>query len=202
MALPLNHSNHRVRIVVTGGPGGGKTTAADMFRREIGDRVVIVPEAATMMFSGGFPRYKEEHAVHAVQRAIYHVQQNLEDVQAAEFPGRILLCDRGTIDGAAYWPGPPEGFFEAMQSTLEAELARYDGVIFFESAAVGGMGIEGGNPARSETIGEAAELDGRLREIWSRHSNFRIVHHHQSFLKKITCGIAILEEMVTELLKR
>src|SRR5687768_10782133 len=38
------------RIVLTGGPGGGKTTAADLFRREIGDRVVIVPEAATILF--------------------------------------------------------------------------------------------------------------------------------------------------------
>ncbi|NIP95409.1 MAG: AAA family ATPase [Akkermansiaceae bacterium] len=202
MALPSNQSNHRCRIVVTGGPGGGKTTAADMFRREIGERVVIVPEAATMMFTGGFPRYSEEHAVHAAQRAIYHVQRNLEDVQAAEYPGRILLCDRGTLDGAAYWPGPEEGFFEAMGTTLEGELSRYDGVIFFESAAVGGMGIEGGNPARCESIGEAAELDGRLRKIWSQHSNFRIVHHYNSFLKKITYGIAILEEMVTELLKR
>jgi hypothetical protein len=32
-----------LRVVLTGGPGGGKTTAADLFRREIGDRVVIVP---------------------------------------------------------------------------------------------------------------------------------------------------------------
>ncbi len=46
----------RCRIVLTGGPGGGKTTAADLFRREIGDRVVIVPEAATILFQGGFPR--------------------------------------------------------------------------------------------------------------------------------------------------
>ncbi|MDB4538236.1 AAA family ATPase [Akkermansiaceae bacterium] len=46
----------RRRIVITGGPGGGKTTAADFFRREIGEQVLIVPEAATILFSGGFPR--------------------------------------------------------------------------------------------------------------------------------------------------
>ena len=44
------------RDVLTGGTGGGKTTAADLFRREIGDRVVIVPEAVTILFQGGFPR--------------------------------------------------------------------------------------------------------------------------------------------------
>ena len=143
----LNH-NHRCRIVLTGGPGGGKTTAADLFRREIGEGVVIVPEAATMMFSGGFPRHQQQDSLQAVQRAIYHVQRNLEDIQATQYPERILLCDRGTIDGAAYWPGDSNLFFEEQDSSLEQELSRYDGVIFFESAAVGGLDIEGGNPAR------------------------------------------------------
>lgn len=41
------------RVVLTGGPGGGKTTAADLDRREIGDEVVVVPEAATLLYFGG-----------------------------------------------------------------------------------------------------------------------------------------------------
>lgn len=193
-----NH-NHRCRIVLTGGPGGGKTTAADLFRREIGDRVVIVPEAATMMFQGGFPRYRETDAVRAAQRAIYHVQRNLEDIQATKYPDRILLCDRGTVDGAAYWPEQDGDFFAASGTTLSAELARYDGVIFFESAAVGGLAIEGGNPARRESIAEAAEIDAKLRHYWSQHERFAVVHHNPSFFKKITIALAMLDEMVNDL---
>ena len=187
------------RIVVTGGPGGGKTTAAELFRREIGDRVVIVPEAATLLFSGGFPRRGEPSARRAAQQAIYHVQRNVEDVQLAAFPGRILLCDRGTVDGAAYWPDSDGDFFAALGTTLEAELARYDAVIFFESAAVGGMCIEGGNPTRIESDAEAAGLDARLRALWQGHARFFFVPHNHSFFKKITLGLAALESVVGQL---
>jgi predicted ATPase len=194
--------NHRCRIVLTGGPGGGKTTAADLFRREIGDRVVIVPEAATLVFSGGFPRCTGRPGILAAQRAIFHVQRNLEDVQSSLYPERILLCDRGTVDGAAYWPGAPQEFFDALDTSLEHELARYDGVIFFESAAVGGMGIEGGNPLRNESMEQAAALDRKLRKLWAHHPRFVLVRHNPSFFKKISFGLAELDTMVAELAAR
>lgn len=195
------NNNGRCRVVLTGGPGGGKTTAADLFRREIGDRVVIVPEAATLLFSGGFPRVTEAHARRAAQSAIYHLQKNLENVQSARFPERILLCDRGTVDGAAYWPDGPAGFFSAVGTTEEEELARYDAVIFFESAAVGGAGIEGGNPMRIESVEEALHLDRRLHAIWSKHPKFVVVRHNQSFFKKITFGLTALESLVHDVLR-
>ncbi len=192
-------SNGHCRIVLTGGPGGGKTTAADFFRREMGESVILVPEAATMVFSGGFPRVHEPRAVHAAQRAIYHVQRNLEDVQAAQFPDRVLLCDRGTVDGAAYWPGQSHEFFKDLGTSIKAELKRYDAVIFFESAAVGGLGIEGGNPIRNESMEQAVELDRKLRALWSQHQRFVLVPHDNSFFKKISFGLAVLESMVREL---
>jgi predicted ATPase len=194
-------SNGRCRIVLTGGPGAGKTTAADLFRREIGERVVIVPESATLLFSGGFPRVTGPDARRAAQSAIYHLQRNLEDVQSARFPERILLCDRGTVDGAVYWPDEPASFFAAMGTTEAQELARYDAVIFFESAAVGGSAIEGGNSARIETVEEAAHLDHRLRAIWSKHPKFVVVRHNPSFFRKITFGLTALESIVADVLQ-
>jgi predicted ATPase len=194
--------NGRCRIVLTGGPGGGKTTAGDLFRREIGERVVLVPEAATLLFSGGFPRVHEAPAVRAAQMAIFHLQRGLEDVQSARFPSRILLCDRGTPDGAAYWPGLPHEYFDAVGTTLDAELKRYDAVIFFESAAVGGASIEGGNPIRNETMQQAMELDRKLRALWSRHPRFVFVPHNRSFFQKISFGLASLESIVAQLAVR
>ena len=200
MAMKIKRTNGNCcRIVLTGGPGGGKTTAADLFRREIGDRVVIVPEAATILFQGGFPRSKSPEASRYAQRTIYHVQRNLEDVQASLYPGRTLLCDRGTVDGAAYWPGGDGDYFHAVGSTLEKELGRYDAVIFFESAAVGGTSIEGGNPIRNETLEEAVDLDYKIRRLWMHHPRFILVPHNPSFFKKISFGLAALEGIVSQL---
>lgn len=200
MAMKIKRTNGTCcRIVLTGGPGGGKTTAADLFRREIGNRVVIVPEAATILFQGGFPRSKSAEAARYAQRTIYHVQRNLEDVQAALYPGRTLLCDRGTVDGGAYWPGGDGDYFAAVGSSLEKELGRYDAVIFFESAAVGGASIEGGNPMRNETLEEAVELDGKIRRLWMQHPRFILVPHNPSFFKKISFGLAALESIVAQL---
>jgi hypothetical protein len=187
-----------LRIALTGGPGGGKTTAADLFRREIGESIVIVPESATTLFAGGFPRVSDPDAVRSEQKAIFEVQRAMEDIQAVRYPDRVLLCDRGTLDGAAYWPDGVDEFFERMGSTHAAELARYDAVIFFETAAVGGVAIEGGNRYRVETNEAAIGLDRRLRELWAPHPHFHLVPHHSSFLRKITTGLAIMESIVAE----
>ena len=197
--LQLMKSAHKyIRIVLSGGPGGGKTTAADLFRREIGDRVVIVPEAATILFQGGFPRSQDPVALKIAQTAIFHVQRRLEDVQGALYPERTLLCDRGTIDGAAYWPGKPADYFKSVGTSLKQELLRYDVVIFFETAAAGGSTIEGGNPVRTESMDEAVALDAKLRALWSQHPRFILVPHNPSFFKKISFGLAALEGIFSQ----
>jgi hypothetical protein len=108
----------------------------------------------------------------------------------------MLLCDRGTVDGGAYWPDGPDEFFASVGSTHQRELARYDAVIFFETAARGGQGFESENRFRIETQQEAIEMDGRLRELWMRHPRFTLVPHATSFFEKMSVGLQILEGLV------
>ena len=63
------------RIVLTGGPGGGKTTAIDLLRREFSKQIVVVPESATMLFSGGIKRNNEPHLIKSHQQAIFNLQK-------------------------------------------------------------------------------------------------------------------------------
>jgi hypothetical protein len=83
-----------------------------------------------------------------------------------------------------------------MHTSHQAELARYDAVLFFETALVAGIEIEGGNRYRTESKRQAIDVDRRLRALWSEHPRFHFVPHNPSFLGKITLGLSILERLV------
>ncbi len=162
-----------MKVVITGGPGGGKTTALDLFYRELLHKVCVVPEAATAVFASGIKRDDDRtDVIKAIQRMIVDYQRNAEIIYETQNPNKILLCDRGSLDGLAYWPNSKESFFETIGSNFEDELKRYDAVIFFETAAQIDENITTNNPYRSESNAKAIELDQKLEKIWSQHPRF------------------------------
>jgi thymidylate kinase len=184
------------KIVITGGPGGGKTTALDLFQRELNEKLAVVPEAASILFKGGMPRSDQLDVVKTTQKTIYQVQRSLENIQESLNPHKLLICDRGTLDGVAYWPGNEEDFFKEIESSFEEELDRYDAVIFFETAAQSGNEIDSNNPVRTESKQQAIDLDKKLKRIWSKHPNFHFVGSNESFVKKIMFGIMTIENVI------
>ena len=182
------------RVVLTGGPCAGKTTIAQVLERAFAEQLVILPESASMLFKGGFPRWSEETALKSLQRAIFHVQNEIETLYAAHFPGKMLVMDRGTIDGAAYWPEGAESYFKEVGTTFEAELKRYDTVIYLESA--GQQAYETNrrrNPARTETWEEARKLDELTHSMWARHPKMFVIHNNVSFSEKISAVLKHVE---------
>jgi predicted ATPase len=192
----MNIATMKKRIVLTGGPGGGKTTALDLIRRELSGKIASVPEAATMIFSGGIDRTENEIVLKAQQTAIFNLQKNLEDIQRVSHPECLILCDRGSLDGLAYWPGEPEEFFTEMNTSIEQEFARYDAVIFFETAAKSGESIKSNNPIRNESDKAAISLDDKLQKIWSKHPNYNLISSSESFIKKVMFGIMTIENVI------
>ncbi|WP_417349080.1 AAA family ATPase [Ferrimonas sp.] len=188
----------QLKVVVTGGPGGGKTTALDLFRRELSHQIAIVPEAATLLFSSGVSRSNEPPVLKEIQKTIFALQKNLEAIQQRAHPDRLLVCDRGSLDGLAYWPEEESEFFQAVGSSLEQEFGQYDAVIFFESAATTGQDISSNNPTRNESTEQAAALDNRLQAVWSKHPNYHFVPNSESFLRKILFGIMTIENVINQ----
>lgn len=189
-----------VRIAVSGGPGAGKTTLWRAIAEAYAAQVVAVPEVATLLFSHVFPSVRGDEERCAVQRAICGVQRSLEQVHEGRLqPDQVLWCDRGVPDGAGYWPHGPAHFFETMQTDWQAELARYDAVLFMESAAVGGLPIRSGNETRTEDLGTAAALDARLKQVWQAHPRFHHIPHQTDFVSKLTCARQLAENLLVSL---
>jgi predicted ATPase len=181
------------RIAITGGPGAGKTTLWRALTAAHPERVLAVPEVATLMFQHVFPSVETEHERSAVQRAIFSVQHNLERFyEARARPGQVLLCDRGTPDGGGYWPQGHEAFFEAMSTEWQDELARYEAVLFLETAAARGLSIAEGNAIRNEDLAAACAIDRRLYDVWSAHQGFAFIPCETDFSAKISNAIRAL----------
>ncbi|MFO0678601.1 MAG: ATP-binding protein [Polyangiaceae bacterium] len=171
------------RIVLTGGPGGGKSAVLEVLRWHFDRAFGFLPEAASIVFGGGFPRRPTLEHRRAAQRAIYHVQRELESL--AEEPGwpRRTLCDRGTLDGVAYWPEDEASYFRALGTSREAELSRYATVIHLRTPDAA-HGYDHSNPLRTESAEEAARIDERIFDVWRGHPRRLVVANHREFLEK------------------
>ena len=108
-----------MRIVLTGGPARARPSSPRPSRRAT-QRFVLVPEAATQVYDALRTRWDrlDLEGRRDVQRRIYRLQVEQEDRLAAEHPDKMLLLDRGTIDGAAYWPEGPDDYWRDLGTTL------------------------------------------------------------------------------------
>jgi len=177
------------KIAVTGGPGAGKTAVLELVRRSLCEHVHVVREAASVVFGGGFPRTAELEPRRAAQRAIFYVQRELE-AAASSANAAILLCDRATVDGGAYWPGPDE-LWPAVGTTLAEQIARYDAVVHLRTPPAEG-GYNHQNPLRIESAIEAAAIDARIAACWAGHPRRYEVAATTDFLAKAARAIQIL----------
>lgn len=190
-ACTCHEPHDRRRVVLTGGPGAGKTAVLELIRQSFCVHVKVLPEAAGIVFGGGFPRGERPAQRRAAQKAIYYVQRELEAAADAENPA-VVLCDRGTVDGAAYWPGPDD-FWPTVGTTLEEQLHSYHAVIHLRTPTLA-TGYNHANPLRTESPAQAAAIDGRIAHLWEAHGRRFVVEPAPDFLSKATRVIEILRD--------
>ncbi len=185
----------QTRIVVTGGPGAGKTAVLELASRTFCEHVGIVPESAGVVFGGGFPRLESETGRQAAQRAIFHIQRQLEAIADSDGQFSIVLCDRGTADGAAYWPGPMDTYWSGVGTTREHELSRYSVVVHLRTPSIH-HGYNHDNNLRTETADEAAAIDARIDEAWRDHPNRIVISSEVDFPTKAARAIEAISQSI------
>ena len=189
------------KIVLTGGPCAGKTTALVKiveYFSGMGYKVFTIPEVPTLFSTGGWNYLTpNKQLYYEGERAILETQLALEDqfMRLAEVCTKpvLVVCDRGALDISAYIT--PEEWEEitAMAGTETNRLReRYDAVLHLVSAADGAEQYytTATNATRYEKADEeglriARELDKKVINAWSGHSHLRVINNHDDFNAKL-----------------
>ena len=183
------------KIVITGGPCAGKSTALSWIQNAFtqkGYRVLFVPETATELINGGVAPWSCESNL---EYHICHMRLQLEKERIFEQAARgmdcdkiLIVCDRGMLDCKAYMT--ENEFYQSMISLQKNEVElrdNYDAVFHLVTAAKGAENFytTSNNTARTESVDKAIELDDRLISAWTGHPRLRIIKNLSNFENKM-----------------
>lgn len=167
------------KIVLTGGPGGGKTTAINFLRKNLpcrGITPIFVPELATMLYEAGIRwmdiGHENEKKGYLFQVQMIQAQIEHEDTItafASLVPGerKVIICDRGTIDNMAYADDSWHEDILSQVGSLGYLKRRYDGIVHLDTQAYGQGYTRENNPARYQDAEGAVANDKRVHSLWA-----------------------------------
>lgn len=183
-----------VKIVLTGGPCAGKTTAlgyAAEKLREQGIEVITIEERATkLILSGKTPQTMGNYEFH---KLLFELELN-EEIEKTELAKEmncdrvILLFDRGLLDNRAYVTQAEFDRYSSLNGKSEDVIRNsYDAVFHLVTAAKGAENhyCFANNKARSEGIEMARKLDEDVLSVWTGTPHLRVIDNSTSFDKKL-----------------
>ena len=189
------------KIVLTGGPCAGKTTALVRVIEHfssLGFKVFTIPEVPTLFTQAGMNYLtKNEAFFYEGEKATLEIQLALEDkfLRMAEQCQKpcIIVCDRGALDISAYMaPEMWEDITRAVGTATPQLRERYDAVLHLVSAADGAEQYytTANNAQRYEQMNEeglriARLLDKKVIHAWTGHPHLRVINNHDDFETKM-----------------
>lgn len=195
-SIDIENKKNIAKIVITGGPCAGKSTAISRIEEKLsqkGYKVLVINETATEIITGGIFWGEKGLNSFDFHSLILKLQIKKEEIfadAALKMPCEniVILYDRGAIDVKAY--SGKERFTRILDSLALSEISlrdSYDAVFHLKTAAAGAeefYTLEN-NVARSETPQEAREIDLATINAWTGHSNLRIIDNSTDFNLKI-----------------
>lgn len=184
------------RIVLTGGPCAGKTTAFARIETELtnlGYKVFVMPETFTEMYGGGIKLLEYRNV--DFQNMLFKLQLTKEAIydeaaEKCEEENVVIMYDRGLVDALAYTTG--EDSLEILRrnnTSIYTLMNRYDAVIHMITAADGAeeayIANKENNVARYESVEEAIAADRALKRAWTGHPHLRIIDNSTDFANKL-----------------
>ena len=197
-----------VKLVVTGGPCGGKSSALEWIDKAFtakGYTVIFVAETATELINAGVAPWNFDENKE-FQKCLARLQWEKEKVfyRAAKKMNAdkvLIVCDRGEADNMAYMTR--EEYLEVLDSLGSSEadiMGNYDAVFHLVTAAKGAEDhyTIDNNEARTETPEQAAALDDRFIKAWSSHPHFRMIDNSTDFKGKMERLIHSISEFLEQ----
>ena len=196
------------KIVITGGPSAGKTTAMSWIQNTFtkqGYAVLFVPETATELISGGVaPWTCGSNVDYQLCQVKLQLEKERVFQQAAGTmkAGKVLIvCDRGVLDNKAYMTDLEFSQVLNKLGVNEIDMRdQYDAVFHMVTAAKGAekfYTLEN-NSARTETPEQAAALDDKLLAAWTGHPHLRVIDNSTDFENKLKRVIAEISAFLGE----
>ncbi|MCD7752172.1 MAG: AAA family ATPase [Lachnospiraceae bacterium] len=183
------------KIVITGGPCAGKTTAMSWLQNsftEKGYAVLFVPETATELIGGGVAPWTcgSNADYQKCQVRLQMEKEHIFEQAARTMPQQkiLIVCDRGVLDNKAYMTRQEFDDILGGMGLNEVEVRdSYDAVFHLVTAAKGAEQFytTANNTARTETPEQAAAMDDKLIAAWTGHPHLRVIDNAMDFEGKM-----------------
>ncbi len=205
-------NNKITRIVLTGGPCAGKTSALELIVDHFtnkGYKVFTIPEMPTLFTQSGMNYLtKNKDFFYEGEKATLEMQLAFEDrftlmAKTLDVPC-LIICDRGTMDISAYMTAEMWSHLMELAGTSSEELRRrYDAVLHMTTTACGSEEFytTSTNAQRYEQANEegmriARELDRKVYEAWAGHPYLKVIDNQEYFAQKAQKVVEEIEALL------
>lgn len=173
-------------ILITGGPGAGKTESKNTIvpaLEKAGYAPIFISETATELITSGISadtvgnyEYQKEQLRRQIKKENEAFRKAEDLLKSHQKP--VIICDRGILDGIAW--SDEKQFDELLESEClhrKELIDRYNAVFHMESAACRSASDydQSNNEARIATVEEACRLDHILAELYKPNTKWPFI---------------------------